>query len=196
MKNGLRTKMLVTTLIAALGTMLCTEAFAVSLWSDNANLFSDRKASQIGDIVVVDISEVVNDKDEGKLTSTKGSTNNIGNGFGILDFIRSFGLTSNNNATGNTKIERKKNLTGSISCLVTDVLPNGNLVIEGHKNIIASSEKMIVRFSGVIRQMDIRHNNHIESNRVANADISVSGKGSIERTQRPGLIHQVLSAIF
>lgn len=171
-------------------------ALAVSLWRDESSLFADRKAGAVGDIVLVDVREVLNDKDEGKLTSTKESTNNIGNGFGILDFIRSFGLTSSNGHSGNTKIERKKNLTGTISCIVTDVLPNGNLVIEGDRQIISGSEKMIVRFSGVVRRMDINHANRVASDRVANPEITVSGKGTISRTQRPGVISQILQAIF
>lgn len=182
--------------VAAAMMANASPAIAVSLWRDNSSLFSDQKAGAVGDIVMVDVREVLNDKDEGKLTSTKAATNNIGDGFGILDFIRSFGLSSTNGHSGNTKIERKKDLSGTITCIVTEVLPNGNLVIEGERDIISGSEKMIVRFSGAVRRMDINSANRVRSDRVANAEISVSGKGTISRTQRPGVISQVLQAIF
>lgn len=171
-------------------------AQAVSLWDDRSSLFKDSKASSIGDIVLVDINESFDDSDEGKVTNTKTSDNNIGNGFGILDFIRSFGLSTTNNMTGNTKVERTKDLTGTVSCIVTDVLPNGNLVIEGDRYLVAGAEKMNVRFSGVVRQMDISHNNRVPSDRVANAEIYVSGKGIVSRSMRPSLINQILQAIF
>lgn len=189
-------KLLGVLLITAIVAGGASQAHAISLWSDRSSLFTDQKASQIGDLVLVDINEVLNDKDEGKLTSTKTSDNNIGNGFGILDFIRSLGLTSANSMSGNTKVERKKDLKGTISCIVIDVLPNGNMVIEGGNSLISGAEKMMVKYKGVVRPMDISHGNRVSSERVANAEIAVSGRGVITRTQRPGLINQVLTAIF
>lgn len=176
--------------------MLTASADAVSLWDDRSSLFTDRKAAAIGDIVMVNIREIYDDSDEGKVSSNKSSNNNIGNGFGILDFIRSFGLSSTNSSTGNTKIERTKELTGTISCLVVDIMPNGNFVIEGDRVLTSGTEKMRVRFSGVVRPMDIRHDNTVTSDRVANAEVYVSGRGIVSRTQRPGVISQILTAIF
>lgn len=185
--------MLLAAAVAAIGAM---PAQAVSLWDDGSSLFSDRKAGRIGDVVFVEVNEVINDKDEGKVTNSKETSNNIGNGFGILDFIRSFGLTATNSMSGNTKVERKKNLRGTISCLVIDVLPNGNLVIEGNSSMISGAEKMKMKLTGVVRPMDINADNTVSSRRVANADIAVSGKGIISSTQRPGVISQILTAIF
>jgi flagellar L-ring protein precursor FlgH len=96
----------------------------------------------------------------------------------------------------NTKVERSKELTGEVSCLVTDVMPNGNLVIQGDRYLTSGTEKMKITFSGVVRPMDIAHNNTVPSSRVANAEVVVGGKGIISRTQRPGLINNILQAIF
>lgn len=170
--------------------------YASSLWSNDSNLFTDQKASSVGDIVMVNVSEVINDKDEGKITSNKSSSDNVESGFGILDFIRNFGLGSSSTMSGNTKIERKKNLTMRLSCLVTDVLPNGNMVIESDRILTSGKEKMSVRFSGVVRPQDINYTNTIDSSRVANAEIVVAGKGTISTTQRPGVISQIIKAIF
>ncbi|MDR1472670.1 MAG: flagellar basal body L-ring protein FlgH [Synergistaceae bacterium] len=171
-------------------------AGAASLWSEGASLFSDRKASTIGDILMVKVSESVSDKDEGKTSSTKTTDENIKSGIGILSFIRAFGFGSASNMSGNTKVERTKTVNTQISCLVIDVMPNGNMVIQGDKTMLSGAEKMSVTFTGVVRPQDVAHNNTVDSARVANAEVTVSGKGIISRTQRPGIINQILQAIF
>lgn len=188
-----------TTILAALLAAFVaasTPAFATSLWSPNSSLFTDQKASQIGDIVMVKVDETVEDSDEGKVKSSKSSNEDVSGGFGILDFIRAFGFGSASSMSSNTKVERTKELTMTVSCLVTDVMPNGNLVIMGDRYMTSGAEKMKVTFSGVVRPMDINHKNTVDSSRVANAEIVVSGKGVVSRTQRPGVITQVLQAIF
>lgn len=182
--------------LAAAALLSGTQARASSLWADNSSLFSDRKASSIGDIVMVEISESVKDSDEGKVTSNKSTNEDVNGGFGILDFIRSFGFGSASTMSSNTKVERTKKLDACISCIVTDVMPNGNLVIMGDRYMTSGAEKMKVTFSGVVRPMDISHKNTVDSSRVANAEIAVAGKGIVSRTQRPGLISQILQAIF
>ena len=189
-------KILHTLVLAALLASVSAPAWAVSLWADNASLFTDRKASMIGDTVLVQIDEEFDDSDEGEVSSTKNTNENITGGVGILDFIRAFGFGSASSTSSNTTVERTKELSGNVSCLVTDVMPNGNLVIEGDRTLTSGAEKMKIRFSGVVRQMDIAHNNTVPSSRVANAEISVGGRGIVSRTQRPGLINQILQAIF
>lgn len=176
--------------------MSCAPVFANSLWSNGSNLFSDRKASSVGDIVKVKVSENFKDSDEGKTKSSKTTDENISSGFGILDFIKAFGFGSSSSMNSNTKVERTKTLTGEMSCLVTEVMPNGNMVIQGDRLMTSGAEKMNVQLSGVVRPQDVGHNNIVESNRIANAEIVVSGKGTVSRTQRPGLINQILQAIF
>ena len=75
-------------------------------------------------------------------------------------------------------------------------MPNGNLVIQGDRILTNGPEKMNARFSGVVRPQDIAHDNTVESARVANAEMVVSGKGIVSRTKRPGIITQILQAIF
>lgn len=171
-------------------------ACASSLWVNNSNLFADQKASRIGDIVLVNVVEEIEDSDEGKTKSSKKTDDNVNSGIGILDFIRAFGLGSASTFNSNTKVERTKELEMKLSCLVVDVMPNGNMVIQGDRILTSGAEKMTVRFSGVVRPQDIAHNNIVQSNRVANAEVVVTGKGTVSRTQRTGIISQVLQAIF
>ncbi len=181
---------------AMLVSLFAAPAFADSLWNDKGSLFVDRKASGIGDIVMVRVIENVDDSDEGKVKSTKTTAENIDTGYGILNFIRGFGFGSISGMNSDTKVERTKELRTTVSCLVTDIMPNGNMVIQGDRYLTSGAEKMNVRFSGVIRPQDISHNNVVESTRVANAEVVVTGKGTVSRTQRPGVINQILSAIF
>ncbi len=185
--------------ILALLVLLAVSALpasASSLWSDGSSLFSDRKASSIGDIVMVRVSEEIEDSDEGKTKSSKASNEDVGSGFGLLDFISAFGIGTSSSMNSNTKVERTKELEAVVSCLVIDVMPNGNMVIQGDRYLTSGAEKMKVTFSGVVRPQDISAKNEVDSARVANAEVVVAGKGIISRTQRPGLISQVLQAIF
>ena len=183
-------------LALALFAMTVLPACASSLWVGNSNLFADQKASGIGDIVLVNVVEEIEDSDEGKTKSNKKTDDNVNSGIGILDFIRAFGLGSASTFNSNTKIERTKELEMKLSCLVVDVMPNGNMVIQGDRILTSGAEKMTVRFSGVVRPQDVANNNIVQSNRVANAEIVVTGKGTVSRTQRTGIISQVLQAIF
>jgi flagellar L-ring protein precursor FlgH len=188
---------LVITLIAL--SVLTVSASAVpagSLWENNGSLFEDRKASGLGDVVTVRVNESIKDSDEGKTSSTKTTDENVNSGFGILDFIRAFGVGSSSTMSSSTKIERTKTINAIFTCLVVDVMPNGNMVIQGDRSLTSGSEKMNVRFSGVVRPQDVNHGNMVDSNRVANAEVVVSGRGTISTTQRPGIISQILKAIF
>ncbi|MDR0616556.1 MAG: flagellar basal body L-ring protein FlgH [Synergistaceae bacterium] len=171
-------------------------AMAGSLWDNSGSLFEDRKASDLGDVVTVRVNESIKDSDEGKTSSSKTTDENVNSGFGILDFIRSFGMGSSSSMSSSTKIERTKTIKAIFTCLVVDVLPNGNMVIQGDRDLTSGAETMNVRFSGVIRPQDVSHGNMVDSDRVANAEVVVSGRGLISTTQRPGIISQILKAIF
>jgi flagellar L-ring protein precursor FlgH len=191
-----RKGLLLITAAALLTLVFILPAGADSLWSEGSSLFSDRKASMIGDIVMVKVAEKFTDTDQGKTSSTKDSDEDIKAGWGILSFLKAFGFGTSSSMSGNTKVERTKNMNMLLSCIVTEVMPNGNLVIMGERSMLNGAERMNVRYSGVVRRRDIAHNNVVDSSRVANAELVCNGKGIISRTQRPGIINQILQAIF
>jgi flagellar L-ring protein precursor FlgH len=193
MKHGIKFTMAV---IAILILSQAAPAAAESLWADGSGLFTDRKASSIGDIVMVKVSEKFTDTDQGKTSSTKGTDEDIKAGTGILSFLKAFGFGTSSNMSGNTKVERTKKMDMLVSCIVTDVMPNGNMVIQGERSMVNGAERMNVRYSGVVRPQDVTHANTVDSSRVANAELICNGKGIITRTQRPGIINQILQAIF
>ena len=171
-------------------------AEAASLWNDNTNWIADRRPSQVGDIVTVFVDEKTKTKDEGTTEASKTNDNNVDDGFGIFDFIRAFGFSSSSRMTGDGSTERTHSAKGQITCLVTDVLPNGNLVIEGTRDIATHEETLQLHVIGVIRPQDVDSYNKIRSDLVANAEIDIKGKGTISRLQKPGILTQILQAIF
>ncbi|GHV28044.1 flagellar L-ring protein [Synergistales bacterium] len=195
-------RMALFTVLALAAACLFTQAGAAiagdgSLWANNGSMFADRKASGIGDIVTVRVNEAIKDKDEGKVTSSKTTEEDVAGGRGfILEFITSLGFGSSSSTSSNVKLERTKSVTARFACIVTEVLPNGNMVIEGDRILVNGAEKMNVRFSGVVRPQDVSAANEIQSINVANAEIWVSGRGAVSTTSRPGVISQVLKALF
>ena len=176
-----------------------TSVFAQSLWDDNANWYADSRPGRVGDIITVLINERTDAKDEATTEVTKASSNNINNGVdgtGILKFIRGLMFSASNTSNGEGSTERKHHATGTLACLVTEVLPNGNLVIEGTRDIRTSEETLQFQLLGVIRPQDVNADNQINSSLIANAEIAVKGRGVISRTQKVGVITQILQTVF
>jgi len=186
-------------LVAFLGIVcICcpARAEARSLWNDRTNWVSDQRPGRIGDIVTVLVDEQTNTKDEANTDISKSSSSNVSDGLGILSFVRQLGLSSTSDAKGDGSIERKYYGRTIISCVVTDVLPNGNLVIEGTRDVRTSEETLQLQLIGVIRPQDVNFNNQIRSSLIANAELGIKGRGALSRVQKPGILTQVLQAIF
>ena len=174
-------------------------AFAGSLWNDNANWFADARPGRVGDIITVLVNEQTDASDEATTDLTKTSNTNVTNGQdgrGILKFIREMAFTTRSNTQGDGSIERTHSATTTLACLVTEVLPNGNLVIEGTRDVRTSDEVLQIQLAGVIRPQDVNADNQINSSLIANAEIAVKGRGVLSRTQRPGIITQILQTVF
>ncbi|MBR1418258.1 MAG: flagellar basal body L-ring protein FlgH [Synergistaceae bacterium] len=171
-------------------------ASGASLWNDNNNWFGDTRPSRVGDIVTVLVNERTDAKDEATTELTKNSNHSVNDGTGILKFIRGLSLSSSNTSDGDGSVERKHHATATLACLVTEVLPNGNLVIEGTRDIRTSEEILQFQLIGVIRPQDVNSDNQINSSLIANAEIAVKGRGIISRTQRPGIVSQILMTVF
>ncbi|MBX3177838.1 MAG: flagellar basal body L-ring protein FlgH [Candidatus Hydrogenedentes bacterium] len=97
------------------------------------------------------------------------------------------------NETKNTGDTRRRNtLTTSITCTVQELLPNGNLRIEGQKVVTVNRDDSTIYISGIIRSRDITAQNTIQSTQVADAVVRVKGKGPLWNNQRRGLVTRVL----
>ncbi|MCX7781855.1 MAG: flagellar basal body L-ring protein FlgH [Negativicutes bacterium] len=185
-----------------LGIMLLlvmTNAEASSLWSDNtpaANLYGDRKARAVGDVLTIIINEASSSSREGKAENSKAASSNVTAGVGLFTFINnaSFGADDQFNAQG--KISNTNKVSGTISVTVTAIQPNGNLLVAGTQSIKQNGEEHKITITGTVRPDDIKPDNTVLSNYVANATLRIDGKGPIASKQRQGILSQLLNIIF
>ena len=97
---------------------------------------------------------------------------------------------------GNGKIERKEDVQLKIAAVVTQVLPNGNLVIQGRQQVRISNERRDLEVAGIIRPEDITTQNSIGYEKIAEARIAYGGKGMLTDTNRPRYGNEVMDIIL
>lgn len=102
--------------------------------------------------------------------------------------------TSSNSGQGQTSQSSK--FTAKISVTVKSVLPNGNMVVEGSRIVKVNKDFQIFKFSGIVRKDDVKRDNTVPSEAVANVDIQTDGKGLIGDRQRKGILTKILDWMF
>ncbi|MCA9472466.1 MAG: flagellar basal body L-ring protein FlgH [Nitrospira sp.] len=179
-----------------------------SLWQEEngrAYLFEDRRASRVGDIVVVQIVEQHRGSKTASTTADRESTyrNSIGGSiFGFNNFASTFteglGIDSStqNEFEGSGSTSREDTLTGTIATRVTEVLPNGDLRIQGKREVTVNSEKQTMILNGIVRRIDLDTSNSVLSSAVAEAKIEYTGLGVVDDVQRPGWLVRILDWII
>ena len=192
-------------LSAALAMAFTVSAIAVpavsaqSLWSDNGssyNVFADRKARQIGDILTIVISESTS------LSATKASSNSksgnvsLSTGVGIFDFLKAASASGSDSFKANGAATSKNTTSGNVTVTVVDVQPNGNMTVEGTQSIWQYRNEHKITFRGVCRQDDVSANNTIMSTKIADATVKFDGKGPLNSKQRQGILTQVFNFLF
>lgn len=148
--------------------------------SSSRGLYEDIKATRVGDILTVFLVE--------QTSGQNSADNSINQSTGMNVQTPTFGgrnrpgmqidLGSENTFSGQRGSSQSNSLSGSIAVTVHEVLPNGNLVIEGEKWIRINKANEFVRLKGVVRQKDIETNNTLLSTQVADARISYGGTGA------------------
>ncbi|WP_072370997.1 flagellar basal body L-ring protein FlgH [Hyphomicrobium sp. NDB2Meth4] len=167
-----------------------------SIWQDShADLFSDLRARKIGDTVTVKIyikdkASIANDSERKRDASNK------------LNFGATYGATSSDitianaadlgaSAESKTKtkseggIERSEKIELLIAAVVSDVLPNGNLVISGSQEVRVNYELRVLNVAGIVRPVDISAENTIAYEKIAEARIAYGGRGRLMEVQQP-----------
>ena len=163
----------------------------------SVSLFSDNKARHIGDTLTITINENATATSQAATKTSKNESVNYGPGLGpLLRDIQTFGLSGNiaSDASGSTN--RTDNLAASIAVTVTQVLPNGNLVIEGKRKVGMNAETQEITLTGVVRPQDIAFDNSIQSTLIADAQIKYGGRGPVGDKQHDGLISRVFKFLF
>ena len=180
-----------------------------SLWRPGSRaFFKDQRAAAVGDVVTV----VVNVTDQAALnnstTATRASSENLGapSLFGLNAAISKalpagtnlaslLSTTSSNSLKGVGNISRNETVQIRIAGTITQVLPNGNLVVVGSQEMRVNSELRALTISGVIRPQDIASDNTVQHDRLAEARISYGGRGTLADQQTPHYGQQLLDII-
>ena len=174
-------------------------AFADSLWpASGDSLYKDKKAFKIGDVLTINVMESANASSRTDTRAGKTSSNSVGWGSSRQPGIPlgDFGLTGRENFTGGGRSVRAGDLTGKITVRVTDVLPNGNLVVNGNRVITVNDERQVMEITGIVRPEDVTAENTVMSTLVADAQIKYTGRGAVAEKARLGLLSRLLSMVF
>jgi flagellar L-ring protein precursor FlgH len=175
-----------------------TPALPGSLWQPGSRqFFKDSRAHSVGDIVTVTVEETATAKTEAKTDATR--THDQKAGLLTLPFVsgklleRGIDLTatglantsSDRSFAGDGKTNRKDSLNASIAAVVTQVLPNGLMVIQGQREVLVNYEKQVLTLQGIVRPEDISAQNTIASSKIAEARIAYAGQGMVDDAQTP-----------
>lgn len=180
---------------------------ANSLWQPGSRgFFRDQRAARVGDILRVNVAVA----DKAKMDNRTDRQRNTAEAAGAPVFLGLEGIynkvnrgdssnllevTGNSQTNSNGRIDRKETINTQVAALVTQVLPNGNLVIEGSQEILVNYEIREVSVAGVIRPEDINSDNTIESSQIAQARIVYSGRGQVSDVQQPRWGQQVMDIL-
>lgn len=182
-----------------------------SLWVENNPnnyLFSDHKAKQVNDVITVNILEQSDAK--GKADTKTDKTSTIGAGvdgfFGMeqvaarknpnLKLDTLVGSKVGTKFTGKGETSRSGKLVGTISCIVVDVMPNGNLVIRGERRMKLNDEDYVMVLSGLVRPRDVDSTNSVPSTLVADARIEYLGEGVLADKMKPGWFARAFDKVW
>jgi flagellar L-ring protein precursor FlgH len=180
-----------------------------SLFSNEAKgFFKDQRAHRVGDILTVmvtidDSAQMSNTTDRSRTSSSEGSVGGVlGSIFGgkvpLADVEASGKLSTSGDLAdgGSGSVNRKESLETQVAVVVTQVLPNGNLVIEGRQEVRVNFEVRDMIIAGVVRPEDVQSDNTVPSSKIAEARISYGGRGQITAVQQPRYGQQVVDAIM
>ena len=177
-----------------------------SLWRTGSRaFFKDQRARLVGDLVTVKVKVT----DRAQLDNTTKRSRKNGEDFGAenvfgleakwkpkADPSSLLKLDSDSSSEGSGSVRRAEQLATNVAAVVTQTLPNGNLVIEGKQEIRVNFEVRELIVAGVIRPEDIESDNTIESTKIAQARIAYGGRGQITDVQQPRYGQQVMDILL
>lgn len=182
----------------ALLAVLFTAARAESLWPTTgtgspSSMFADRKAAATGDIVTIVVAEsAVASSSQSKKATRESSLDDTIKRFlytglaahkGELPGMSAAGKSS---FSGGGDVSNSQSISARAAVLVTDVLPNGNLVIQGVRVVTFSGETQYVVLHGIVRRDDIAPDNSVQSTNIADARVEFYAEGALTEAQKRG----------
>jgi flagellar L-ring protein precursor FlgH len=200
----------VVTTLAAAGIMV-PMVQGDSLWDRRdpryAYLFQDNRARHVGDVLTVVISEttVANEQDQrnnrkrnnmsasGDFT---GSTSTGASAGREGAFSTSLSSAFDRQFNGTAQMTSNRVFTDRLAVTVVDIMPNGNLIVEGYRSRVVAGEERVLRITGIVRQQDVGIGNLVQSQSVANCRISYLGRGPTSRTVNQNYLGRLINGLW
>jgi flagellar L-ring protein precursor FlgH len=174
-------------------------AQADSLWVDSApaaSLFSDHRARAVGDIITIVISESSSASRTGNASNSKSASASLDAGVGLFTFIEPVSGSSSDSFKAQGALANSNRVTGRITVKVTEIKPNGQMIISGSQTIKQLSDEQKITITGMVRPEDITPDNTVLSSNIADAQLKIEGKGPLASKQKQGILTQIFNFLF
>ena len=177
----------------------------------SGTIFLDYKARRIGDVVIVKIEEDSSASNSTNNQTSKATTYNanvtamlgLPTNLGVNNFLGSgaafkpsIGATTGNSHQGQGSNKKSDSFTATIAARIVDIMPSGNLVIEGSREIVIDQEKQTITLKGIVRHKDIDASNTISSSAIADAQITYTGNGATSQATKKGWLGKVIDVVW
>lgn len=189
---------------------------ANSLWHDSDNIFEDRKARRLNDLVTINVVESLSGSGTADTDTSRESTLDFALekflgmdlDFGVQDrklfkhlfnggqFEPEIKSTAKSDFKGEGDTNREGELVATVTAKVVEVMPNGNLALEARKELTINNEKQILVLGGIVRPDDITSDNTVSSTKIADARIYYVGDGVLQEKQSPGWMVRTLDYVW
>jgi flagellar L-ring protein precursor FlgH len=190
-------------ILAAVAVLACA-THAQSLWNPQRpapSLFADTTARGVGDILTIVINEQQRIQNKEQSTFDKESSLDaaltnfdvLPDAFNTLPSANGF---SRREFEGDGRYDKQGSFETRLSVIDIDVLPNGNMIIEGKRRVIMDKETKTMRLTGIVRPFDVSALNTVLSHQVANASISYEGKGPLTNTTNRGWLSELIDGVW
>lgn len=181
-----------------------------SLWRPGARaFFRDQRASEVGDILTINLSisdsadlnnkttRARNDKEDSDLTKLIGIENELTKMLPqAITPTSTVSIGTAHSTEGNGNIGRKEAIEVTLAGIITQILPNGNMVIFARQELMVNYEMREVMVTGVVRPEDIDYTNKIEHDKIAEMRVAYGGRGTLSELQQPRIGTQVIDILF
>ena len=177
-----------------------------SVWTPASRLTAlggDLRASQVDDLVTILVVERASAESKGVVQSARKSSANASVG-ALAGLVRAGGrfanlaqATSASDLNGQGTTSRETTLTATLAARVSQVLPNGYLVVEGNKDVQINSERQLITVRGVVRPTDLSPDNMVRSDQLAQMEVRINGKGVVnDAIRRPFILYRILLGLL
>ncbi len=178
-----------------------------SLWTNGGTgMFADAKAHRVGDLITVLVRERASASRSLGMKKSKKSQRSLSGSFNLdygnatknnpISPAGSLSITNGSSFDGSGATTNSDTLTASVTSIVTEVYPNGNMRIVGRREVTINQQPQTITFSGIIRPNDIAPDNTIPSSKVAQARISYGGGGELATVAHEGWLARTLEQIW